>query len=36
VRLAPLGRLADIVMVARYALGQAEPLEPTSSLIIGR
>ncbi len=35
-RLAALDRLADIVMLVRYALGQAESLEPMSSLVAGR
>lgn len=32
----PAGTLADIVMLVRYALGQAETLEPLSSLTAGR
>jgi type I restriction enzyme R subunit len=32
----PAGTLADIVMLVRYALGQAETLEPMSSLTAGR
>ena len=32
----PAGTLADIVMLVRYALGQAETLEPLSSLAAGR
>ena len=32
----PAGTLADIVMLVRYALGQAETLEPLPSLIAGR
>lgn len=36
VRGSPAGNLADIVMLVRYALGEAETLEPLSSLIAGR
>lgn len=32
----PAGTLADIVMLVRYALGQAEALEPLPSLVAGR
>lgn len=32
----PAGTLADIVMLVRYALGEAETLEPLPSLIAGR
>ena len=32
----PAGTLADIVMLVRYALGQAEQLEPLPSVIAGR
>jgi len=32
----PAGTLADIVMLVRYALGQAETLEPLPSLVAGR
>ena len=32
----PAGTLADIVMLVRYALGQAEALEPLPALIAGR
>jgi len=32
----PAGTLADIVMLVRFALGQAEALEPLPSLIAGR
>ena len=32
----PAGTLADIVMLVRYALGQAEALEPLTSLVAGR
>ena len=32
----PAGTLADIVMLVRYAMGQAESLEPLPSLIAGR
>src|SRR5437660_7549558 len=32
----PAGTLADIVMLVRYALGQADALEPLPSIIAGR
>ncbi|WP_287086767.1 DEAD/DEAH box helicase family protein [Mesorhizobium sp.] len=32
----PAGTLADIVMLVRYAMGEAESLEPLSSLVAGR
>ncbi len=32
----PAGTLADIVMLVRYALGEAEALEPLPSLVAGR
>lgn len=32
----PAGTLADIVMLARFAIGQSESLEPLSSIIAGR
>lgn len=32
----PAGTLADIVMLVRYAMGEAESLEPLSSLMAGR
>lgn len=32
----PAGTLADIVMLVRYALGQAEALEPLPSIVAGR
>ncbi|WP_316181474.1 DEAD/DEAH box helicase family protein [Bradyrhizobium sp. SZCCHNRI1009] len=36
VRGTPAGTLADIVMLVRYAIGEAESLEPLSSLVAGR
>ncbi|WP_261969256.1 type I restriction endonuclease subunit R [Prosthecodimorpha staleyi] len=36
VRGSPAGTLADIVMLARYALGQIEALEPLPGLVAGR
>lgn len=32
----PAGTLADIVMLVRYAMGEAESLEPLTSLVAGR
>ena len=32
----PAGTLADIVMLVRYAIGEAEALEPLPSLVAGR